>query len=42
MTPEFLTVEDVLEIHALQVERFGGSAGVGTRAGWCLQSLSRR
>ncbi len=28
MTPEFLTVEDVLEIHALQAERFGGSAGV--------------
>ena len=28
MTPEFLTVEDVLEIHALQVERFGGSVGV--------------
>ena len=28
MTPEFLTVEDVLEIRALQVERFGGSVGV--------------
>ncbi len=28
MTPEFLTVEDVVEIHALQLERFGGSAGV--------------
>ena len=28
MTPEFLTVEDVLELHALQLERFGGSAGL--------------
>ena len=28
MTPEFLTVEDVIEIHALQLERFGGAAGV--------------
>jgi death-on-curing protein len=28
MTPEFLTVEDVVEIHALQFERFGGSAGI--------------
>ncbi|RME65178.1 MAG: type II toxin-antitoxin system death-on-curing family toxin [Caldilineae bacterium] len=28
MTPEFLTVEDVVEIHALQLERFGGSAGI--------------
>ena len=28
MTPEFLTARDVVEIHALQLERFGGSAGV--------------
>lgn len=28
MTPEFLTVEDIVEIHAWQFERFGGSAGV--------------
>ena len=28
MTPEFLTVEDVVEFHALQLERFGGAAGV--------------
>lgn len=26
MTPEFLTVEDVLKIHRLQCERYGGSA----------------
>lgn len=28
MTPEFLSIEDVLEIHALQLERFGGIAGL--------------
>ncbi len=28
MTPEFLTVRDIVEIHALQLDRFGGSAGV--------------
>ena len=28
MTPEFLTVEDILEIYAMQVGRFGGTAGV--------------
>lgn len=28
MTPEFLTLEDVLEIHALQIEQFGGAAGL--------------
>ena len=32
MTPEFLTLDDVLEIHALQLERFGGGAGVRDRA----------
>lgn len=26
--PEFLTVEDVLDIHARQLERFGGQAGL--------------
>lgn len=26
--PEFLTVEDVLAIHAHQIERFGGSSGL--------------
>jgi death-on-curing protein len=26
--PEFLTLEDVLEIHAVQLERFGGGAGL--------------
>jgi death-on-curing protein len=28
MNPEFLEVEDVLEIHELQLQRFGGSAGL--------------
>jgi death on curing protein len=28
VSPEFLTVDDVLAIHILQLERFGGSAGV--------------
>jgi death-on-curing protein len=28
VTPEFLTLEDVLEIHALQLERYGGAAGL--------------
>jgi death-on-curing protein len=28
MSPEFLDVADILAIHALQVERFDGSAGV--------------
>ena len=28
MTPEFLTVEDVLELHALQLGRYGGGTGL--------------
>lgn len=28
MTPEFLTIEDVLDIHADQIQRYGGDAGV--------------
>ncbi len=32
MTPQFLTVEDVLEIHALQRARYGGAAGLRDRA----------
>jgi death on curing protein len=28
VTPEFLDVDDVLGIHRLQLERFGGSAGL--------------
>jgi death-on-curing protein len=28
MTPDFLTLEDVLEIHAQQLARFGGGEGV--------------
>lgn len=28
MNPEFLTVEDVLDIHTLQLERYGGAGGV--------------
>lgn len=28
MSPEFLTLEEVLEIHAVQLERYGGGAGV--------------
>ena len=28
MMPDFLDVEDVLQIHAAQIERFGGSAGI--------------
>lgn len=28
MTPEFLTVADVVELHALQLQRFGGAAGL--------------
>jgi death-on-curing protein len=32
MTPEFLIVEDVLDLHALQLERYGGAAGLRDRA----------
>lgn len=32
MTPQFLTVEDVLELHAVQLERYGGAAGLRDRA----------
>ena len=28
MNPEFLTVDDVMEIHELQVSRFGGGVGL--------------
>ena len=28
MTPEFLSVEDVLDLHAGQLERFGGGTGI--------------
>jgi death-on-curing protein len=28
VTPEFLTLEDVLELHQLQLERYGGAAGL--------------
>lgn len=28
MTPEFLTLDDVLELHERQCERFGGAAGL--------------
>jgi death-on-curing protein len=28
MSPEFLTVDDVLELHAMQLERFGGASGL--------------
>ena len=28
MNPEFLTVDDVFELHALQLERYGGMDGV--------------
>lgn len=28
MSPEFLTLEDVLEIHALQLARYGGEIGL--------------
>ncbi len=31
MTPQFLTVEDVLELHAIQLERYGGAAGLRDR-----------
>lgn len=31
MTPDFLTVQDIFEIHALQIERFGGSPGLRDR-----------
>jgi death-on-curing protein len=30
--PEFLTVEDILEIHALQIDRYGGGTGIRDRA----------
>ena len=33
LDPIFLTVEDVLELHDEQLERFGGSAGVRDRGG---------
>jgi death-on-curing protein len=28
MTPEFLTIDDVLDIHALQLNRYGGAQGL--------------
>jgi hypothetical protein len=28
MNPEFLTLEDILLIHGLQIQRFGGAEGV--------------
>ena len=28
LPPDFLTVEDVLDLHAVQLERYGGSAGI--------------
>ena len=31
IVPEFLDIEDVLEIHALQLDEFGGIAGVRDR-----------
>ena len=31
MSPEFLTVEDVLDIHARQVARYGGAGGIRDR-----------
>jgi death-on-curing protein len=31
MTPEFLTLEDVLTIHQIQIARFGGSPGLRDR-----------
>ncbi|OGR04448.1 MAG: death-on-curing protein [Deltaproteobacteria bacterium RIFOXYA12_FULL_61_11] len=31
MNPEFLTVDDVLELHAMQLSRFGGAAGLRDR-----------
>jgi death-on-curing protein len=31
MTPEFLTLEDILEIHALQLDRYGGGEGIRDR-----------
>jgi len=31
MEPEFLTLEDVLDIHERQLERFGGSGGIRDR-----------
>jgi len=31
MTPNFLTVEDVLELHDLHLGRYGGSAGIRDR-----------
>lgn len=33
MSRDYLTVEDVLEIHADQVERYGGAHGLRDRAG---------
>jgi death on curing protein len=31
MTPEFLTLEDIFEIHALQLNRYGGGEGIRDR-----------
>ena len=31
IAPEFLDIEEVLEIHALQLDEFGGIAGVRVR-----------
>ena len=31
LEPDFLSVEDVLELHQIQLERFGGGAGIRDR-----------
>lgn len=36
MAPDFLTVDDVLQVHQAQLERYGGAPGI--RDWWLLQS----
>jgi len=33
MEPVFLSLDEILEIHAQQIERYGGSSGSATRPG---------
>ena len=39
IAPEFLDLEEVLEIHALQLDEFGGIAGVRDRATGLLRAF---
>lgn len=42
MEPLFLTLDEVLEIHEQQIERYGGSAGSAIPLDWSLLWPRRR